>query len=101
MSAGLAPLCQALCRRPESSGGPGVARWILKEQWTWLLELIEHLEGASAKEMKKELARLSGPVLAVVESARIDSEVQRSIVDFLAGDTDHLNCPVGLAAGRA
>ena len=90
MSAGLAPLCQALCRRPESSGGPGMARWILKEQWTWLLEHTESLEGASAKEMKKELARLSAPVLAVVESARIDSEVQRSIVDFLADDTDHL-----------
>jgi len=67
-----------------------MARWILKEQWTWLLEHTEPLEEASAKEMKKELARLSGPVLAVVESARIDSEVQRSIVDFLADDTDHL-----------
>lgn len=90
MRAGLAPLCQALCRRPESSGGPGVARWILKEQWTWLLEHIEHLQEASVTDMKNELARLSGPVLAVVESARFDSESQLSIVDFLAGDTDQL-----------
>lgn len=90
MRAGLAPLCRALSRRPESSGGPGVARWILKEQWTWLLEHIEHVEEASAKEMKRELARLSGPVLALVESARIDPELQRSIVDFIAGDTDQL-----------
>jgi hypothetical protein len=39
-----------------------------------VLEHIEHVEEASAREMKKELARLSGPVLAVVESARIDPE---------------------------
>jgi len=34
--------------------------------------------------------------------ARIDSEVQRSIVDFLADDTDHLELlRLGAAAGRA
>lgn len=89
MRAGLAPLCRALCRRPESSGGPGVARWILKEQWTWLLEHMEHLEESWAKEMK-DLARLSASVLAVVESARIDPELQRSILDFIAGDSEQL-----------
>ena len=90
MRSGLPPLCRTLCGRPESSGGPGIARWILKEQWTWLHKHIEHVEELPAKEMKKELVRLSEPVLAAVENARIDPELKRCIVDFMADETDQL-----------
>ncbi len=93
-------LCRSLCgvAGPEAQT---LARWILTELWTWLLEHSKQLEKyVSAKERRKELMRLCAPILSLVEGSRIarQPDLHAQVVEFLTGGAPDLpvHVPLGV-----
>lgn len=86
-------LCRSLCAR-DSSDGQTLARGILTDQWAWALDQFKDIrKHESIKEMTKDLARLSKPILALIDSSQIanHADLHRQMIGFLTADaTDEL-----------
>jgi hypothetical protein len=99
MGSVLPALCQSLCVR-DSSDGRSLARWILTEQWAWLLDRSKQLRKCiSEKQRSKELSRLCKPILRLMESSRIarQPDLHAQMIEFLTGGT--IDLPVHVALG--
>ena len=86
-------LCRSLCAR-DSSDGQTLARGILMDHWAWVLDQFKDIrKHESIKEMRKELARPSKPILALIDSSQIanHADLHRQVIGFLTSDaTDEL-----------
>jgi hypothetical protein len=92
-------LCCALCNAAVPDG-PTFACWLLENRWAWTEAHINRVQkNAEAREVTKTLARVSVPLLAMIESCGIadDSDLRDRIVAFLIASADDL--PVQLPLG--
>jgi hypothetical protein len=84
----LPQLCRSLCART-SSDGQALVRGIVMDQWAWVLDQLKDIRRyESFKEMTQELARLSKPILALIDSSRIakHADLHRQMIGFLTAD---------------
>ena len=96
-------LCRSVCVR-DGADGQSLARSILTEQWTWLLDHSRQLQQwASEKQRSEELSRLCKPILGLVESSRITKQpdLHAQVIEFLIGGTQDLPLHVSLALLQA
>lgn len=103
MGSVLPTLCRLLSAR-EGSDGRSLARSILTEQWTWLLEHSRQLQQwASEKQRYEELSRLCKPILSLVESTRSTKQpdLHAQVIDFLVGGASDLPMQVPLGVLQA
>jgi hypothetical protein len=64
-------LCRALCGAT-APDGQAFARWLLENRWAWTEPHIKWVQkNADAREFTKSLARVSVPLLAMIESCTI------------------------------
>jgi hypothetical protein len=92
IASALPALCRQLCAR-DSSNGQALSQWILAEHWDWVLDHAKHLDkDVSAKEMTKELTRLSQPILALIHGCEIakHSDLCGKVIAFLTAETQEL-----------
>jgi hypothetical protein len=95
----LPTLCRALCKAAVPDG-PTFARWLLENRWAWTEAHINRVQkNAETRELTKTLARVSVPLLAMIEGCGIaeDSDLRDRIIAFLIASADDL--PVQLPLG--
>ncbi len=103
LGAALPALCRSLCARG-SSDGPWLARWVLTEQWSWMLAHMRQVHKHTAsQEHVQEFSRLCKPMLALIESSRItdQADLRGQLIQCLAENTADLPMQARLRVLRA
>jgi hypothetical protein len=86
----LPDLCGLLCTAG-TPDGIHLARWLVREQWTWMhAQRKQARTHTNPRQTTEALSRLSTPVLALIEGALItgDSHLHDEIIQALASDDD-------------
>jgi hypothetical protein len=99
----LPALCHALCGAT-ATDGPAFARWLLENRWAWTEAHVKRVQkDAEAREFTKTLARVSVPLLAMIESCTIvkHSDLRDRMIAFLVANADDLPVQVPLGLLRA
>lgn len=95
----LPPLCRTLCDTG-SSAGQQIARWMLREQWSWLSAHMKSLQQMTAQAARvKEFRRLCQTMLGLIESSLIadEADLHEVLIECLTESTTDL--PIQLPVG--
>ena len=104
ISSALPALCGSLCAR-DAPDGPALARAVVEDHWAHMLAHFKDIQKLeSAREIARDLARLSKPLLALLESTRIakHADLHREVLGFLTAEAaEEIHLPLRLGVLRA